>query len=364
MTSDPKPPRWARPALGLVTLVVSLGIAEFVMRRLEKPAAPNIIFQTFEQNMHNVHLDDFASFTTIDPDLYWVLNPNHRLPDDARHIRGLVANAAGLREDHEIPTNKPAGEYRVLFLGDSCTFGFNVLHNETFVEKVEQILKQRLPGTPVECVNCGVPGYSSYQGLEWLKRYGVQYQPDAVVATFGWNDSRKWDVYTDVEHHERNVRSTPPGPLSMSAICRRVWQLRGALPPRAEKCFRVPPDQYEVVMNQIAELARECGAQPVLVDWAFNKNVEQGVVTNVNPYQTIVRNLGDRAVIVDLLPVIRRAVKEHNAGALFMDYGHTTPLANDYIADAIAASLMSNYEATVRQSGVTGKKTAHRERHG
>jgi lysophospholipase L1-like esterase len=73
---------------------------------------------------------------------------------------------------------------RVLFFGDSITFGFGVAAEEAFAEQVER----RVPG--VAAINLGVIGYSSYQGLLAVKKYLPVLKPELIVVSFNFNDRR------------------------------------------------------------------------------------------------------------------------------------------------------------------------------
>jgi len=73
---------------------------------------------------------------------------------------------------------------RVLFVGDSNTFGYGVRMEETFAEATERAL----PG--VAAINVGAQGYSSYQGRVALSRHLARIRPSAVVASFNFNDRR------------------------------------------------------------------------------------------------------------------------------------------------------------------------------
>ncbi|OGI62659.1 MAG: hypothetical protein A2W18_02790 [Candidatus Muproteobacteria bacterium RBG_16_60_9] len=73
---------------------------------------------------------------------------------------------------------------KVLFIGDSNTFGFGVSTDKSFVEVVDGLL----PG--VAAINLGVNGYSSYQGRVMLERHLERLKPAAVVASFNFNDRR------------------------------------------------------------------------------------------------------------------------------------------------------------------------------
>jgi lysophospholipase L1-like esterase len=94
-------------------------------------------------------------------------------------------NAKGLRGP-ELPYPKPTGTTRILFLGDSVTFGYRVAYEDTIVHHVEQELREL--GHPVEAINAGVGGYSPWQELAYLEGEGLRYQPDLVVLSFVLND--------------------------------------------------------------------------------------------------------------------------------------------------------------------------------
>jgi lysophospholipase L1-like esterase len=98
----------------------------------------------------------------------------------------VTTNRRGLRE-RELPLAKPAGTRRILFLGDSVTFGPGVRDDEPYARQVEALLQADGAG-PVETVNAGVVGYNTTQELGRLEDAGFAYQPDAVVLTFVVND--------------------------------------------------------------------------------------------------------------------------------------------------------------------------------
>jgi lysophospholipase L1-like esterase len=73
---------------------------------------------------------------------------------------------------------------KVVFIGDSNTFGFGVPTPSSFVEVVEGLLGD------VNTINLGVSGYTSYQGRVCLEKYLPLLKPDLVVASFNFNDRR------------------------------------------------------------------------------------------------------------------------------------------------------------------------------
>jgi lysophospholipase L1-like esterase len=132
-----------------------------------------------------------------DPLLFWRLKPN--LDHVVWDFTMVSTNAQGLRHEGDIGP-KPPGAIRILCLGDSITFGYRV--PVVWPERPKDyapdwlpypmLLEQRLraanPGRPVEVIALAVPGYTSYQGLVWLRRDIDYLQPDIVTACFGWND--------------------------------------------------------------------------------------------------------------------------------------------------------------------------------
>lgn len=97
----------------------------------------------------------------------------------------VSSNSLGLRE-RELPLQKEDGETRILCIGDSWTFGFGVRVEEAFPRKLEEVLRQRLPGRKITVVNAGMNGAQYSHGYLMLREIGLKYQPDIVlVCGFG-----------------------------------------------------------------------------------------------------------------------------------------------------------------------------------
>jgi len=115
-----------------------------------------------------------------DPVLFWRLRP------DADSEDGIHTNSHGLRGP-EIPP-KPAGEYRILSLGESTTFAKQIEYDESYSAVLEQKLNGDGGGKPVRVVNAGVPGYTLFQGYQFLVHRSAELEPDGVLLYFGIND--------------------------------------------------------------------------------------------------------------------------------------------------------------------------------
>jgi hypothetical protein len=73
---------------------------------------------------------------------------------------------------------------KIIFIGDSNTFGYRVQTRESFVQVVENLLPN------VNAINLGVPGYSSYQGRVTVEKYVPILKPDLVIVSFKFNYRR------------------------------------------------------------------------------------------------------------------------------------------------------------------------------
>ncbi len=141
-----------------------------------------------------------------DPLLLWRLKPN--LDHAVWDFTVLSSNAQHLRapgSDRALAPKQP-GAIRIVCLGDSVTFGYRV--PTVWPDKpteydpawlpypmlLEKELREANPGRHVEVVTMAVPGYTSHQGLAWLRRDIDELQPDLVTVGFGWNDASLSDV--------------------------------------------------------------------------------------------------------------------------------------------------------------------------
>lgn len=89
----------------------------------------------------------------------------------------------GLRMGHELTKELPAGKkQRLLFLGDSFTYGNGVDDDSSFVARVASALPH------VEVVNGGWNGRGQREELAVLDCLGAALRPDLTVVCFFWND--------------------------------------------------------------------------------------------------------------------------------------------------------------------------------
>jgi lysophospholipase L1-like esterase len=78
--------------------------------------------------------------------------------------------------------------FRIVCIGDSSTFGWDVQAIHTFSETMERLLRRRVRDQTVEILNLGIPGYSSHQGRLLLDEKVWGLKPDALIIAYGRND--------------------------------------------------------------------------------------------------------------------------------------------------------------------------------
>jgi lysophospholipase L1-like esterase len=347
----------AKLALMLGSFVVCFGVAELVAR-IWLPEPPHY---RVPQPVHD-----------LDPLLGYRLRPSQQA---YTHGEPVHVNAAGMRDDDELPASKPDGELRVLVLGDSLTFGSGVPTSGTYSEVLERLLRER--GYPVRALNAGVQNYDVHQEATFLGERGFALEPDAVVVGFYENDVRPHrDTYADViaadgALRERGVRSLVPDSLVYLAKTLRIvafarrryfelqWAyfppdvyreihaslLRSESSPYAESTWR----DVEASLARMAEDARAHGVPLVLAIFPFESQVRDPASSR-DGYQTrlvrVAQRLGVEAI--DLLDPLREVL---DSGAdPFIPYdGHPSAAAHEAAARALVEPVAAGLAARTRR---------------
>lgn len=142
-----------------------------------------------------------------------------------------------------IPLDKPEGERRVLFLGDSATEGAFVPRDAAYPARFQRLLDQRNPDNAVRAINAGVWGMTTIDELHLLEDRLLPLKPDVVVlGLFMAND-----INFNLGHRERRADYSVPRLvnflrqhsalghflfLTAQALGSRVRVLRAATTPR------------------------------------------------------------------------------------------------------------------------------------
>lgn len=188
----------------LVLLGIALPIASVVLveigLRILRPNAGGARAVKFEGGFA-----DDAVLTLFDRDLLFRLAPNADL------LGYYQTNSQGYRGRE--PGPKRPGTLRVACVGDSCTFGLGVRADRTWPAQLEAMLRvffdhdgdrRGADVERVECINFGVPGYSSFQNRRQIELEVDRCEPDIVVwMPVGYNDALLARAGSDSELSDR-----------------------------------------------------------------------------------------------------------------------------------------------------------------
>ena len=330
-----------RVLLAAVVLAIMLLVAELVIRAAVSEPVP-IRFVQDTSELRQLQLHRFSDVLTADPDRFWRLAPGSRLPESTDEpggpFFGVISNKRGFRENSQLADTKADDETRILFLGDSCTFGFGVGWDETYVAGCEERLNEQYPERRFECINAGVPGYSLYQGWRVLDVEGPRIQPDLVIACFGFNDRAEWDGLGDLDH----AQLTPPAWLAGSQLAGKLWQLGHARPKHstAPPRPRVSPDEYRSLLARIRQRTQQLGGRLVLISWCerFQVATDRNERT---PWQFELYQFARRhqVPILDLVPQLQDWADQQDQPEPFLDIVHVTPATHSRIAGRLVEIL-------------------------
>jgi len=221
-----------------VALLVALLVAESLLAALDLPR--------FYRTLPAGSRFDVAE-ELVDGETFWVNlhSAVTRVPydGDPRGYFGPDAsveyrtNAQGFRGP-EFRAERTPGAPRLLFVGDSFTFGEGVHFEDTYPEVTAAALRAALPGEPaVEAYNLGVGGYNTRQSLRLLEHHLDRFAPDAVVHGYVLNDAEPsllvFDPETGSVARRKRELSVPEGvsdarppdsPLYRLRLARLAWQ--------------------------------------------------------------------------------------------------------------------------------------------
>lgn len=153
------------------SVVLTLFFIDIILRKLNYPylgcESKGQVLETY-----------FGSF---DPQLGWSYNPStsyygvyngieHHFDDNGNRVR-----SANWKQSLDLP--------KIVFIGDSVTFGTGLSFEDSFVGQFEAIFNQKYK-TNVQVINLGVQGYGTDQSLIKLQQQIEDIKPLAVVYTF------------------------------------------------------------------------------------------------------------------------------------------------------------------------------------
>ncbi len=318
--------------VNLLAIGAFLGGAEALSRWLGPVELPDALITRGQREWGRTRAHDSL--------LFWRMRPG------SYRKRGWRINSLGLRGD-EVPP-KARGEYRILSLGESSTFGWHVAEDETY----SSLLGSSLPsaeGRPVRVINAGAAGYTLFQGVTYLERRGLALEPDMVMIYFGINDFLKVafraerDALVDPESAgitDRRLFERRQRPLArlMSSLRRYSNLARLVSLPRAPerkrvrrgRDRRVPPQDRRWLLARVRQLCLENRIDlVVIIPWyrVFDDHVH--LLRETAQWQEV--------LVIDL-PAALAAVPEP-LETYFVDRVHPSPSGHREIARVIDSEL-------------------------
>jgi lysophospholipase L1-like esterase len=276
---------------------------------------------------------------------------------------------------------------RLLFLGDSFTYGLGSSDDEIFVSIVARNLGD------IEVVNGGVNGFGQRDELAMLDAIGSRLQPNLVVLMFFWNDledNLKEDRPTFKIVDDRVVRTDLKVPDTFNPLAMR--SAPHIEPPRADSLFYYTKEMIKEgikgfryryfgisardITNEAQKTAaweitkelfvaidtrvRELGSRLLVVSIPDHNRVNaSAVIKNIEPInydiedelRATLESLGIE--YIDLLEAMSAAYRSTHADLYYYADRHLTPLGNQVVAsaisDVIGDRLRSSFEMTARQ---------------
>lgn len=299
----------------IISLTTILLIVEGVLRLVGvSPRVDNPFFML-------VRVFEYPDYFQKDHSLFWRLRPNIKEGTEFLVPGSYRTNAMGLRGG-DASLSVDDNRIRIACFGNSCTFGWRLQEGETYEQQLEQKLNAQVGATRFTVFNCGVPGYSTFQGLRMLREFLPILKPQMVTICYGWNDH--WAAGFDIEDKDQQMAPQlvldAQNMLSKSYVYRSIKYLLLAKYEKTRQYqfdrqsvrYRVSLEDYASNLSDIIALCRSNGVKPILLTTPVG-DTDPGVVNGMEVYherynQTVRRIAGEQtAPLVD-------------AVALFLDH--------------------------------------------
>jgi len=273
-----------------------------------------------------------------------------------------------------VPYERIAGKRRVLYLGDSVTFGYRIARwEDTFPFLADSLVAAR-DSITVETVNLAVEGYSQWQEAIVMEREGARYRPDLVVIGFVLNDVTEMFQLVRFGGAEEGfqVRNTASSwidrALRKSAIVYEVQNVvrevkakrrlgedlrLGAIKQQAldvETLMR-RPDQanvttaWDFALADLQRIVDQCATLDVpLLVVALPFAVQLDDPEELSTPQRVLAGYAKARNIafLDLLPELSRAAREDTT-AIFLDEDHLTRAGHRRVAEILAPAIANQF---------------------
>jgi hypothetical protein len=291
------------------------------------------------------------SLFLYDEKLAYRLKPSFRGIRSGTQVGIHETNSLGLLGREEVPEGD--GVRRVLFLGDSVTYGDRVGLEETFAFRIG-----RAAGPGVWVGNAACPGWSTWQELAFYEDHLSAVDWDLVVLVFCLNDLVRYEWVHDDEGgirlSEELRRAEGLGVVADSVEALRIKALRRRLAsdPRtrelkkltAAALYAFHPPKWEEFERETLAPRLGGGRIPNLLVLAIPSGVQlvaagMGAPPDAAFYpQRRLEQACDRLGVpfLDAAPALRAAGKP---GELFLDAFHLSPKGHRVVAEFLGPEI-------------------------
>lgn len=236
---------------------------------------------------------------------------------------------------------------RLLFVGDSITFGEGVRDEEAFPSVAERILPGRLPEARPRVINGGVPGYGIAEETALVKALLPRVRPAVVLLTFCVNDLFAVMEQQAPERYARYEEERFSPLFSLSATTRHLFlryfvflYVNGLSSPYINGIHPLQQDgpdvrrawsEYFSALDFLAAFLRENRVEFGLVVFPDFSQVVTGIDTPEKQF----RGYGEERGI-PVLPLLETFRERRGEGIpLLIPDGHPNARAHEIIASAV-----------------------------
>lgn len=302
-----------------------------------------IFFYSVNQDSISLEQDDSCEISlenTDDADSYL----RHGSPEYEGYYRCPILPGEGLQqalENRLVPAtiNKECfrgglpgpkeDSLRIVFIGDSFTFGLGVADNDTFPFLVGEKLEQTL-SCPVQSLNLAVQGYDLNQKVMSLNEKALAYDPDIVIFQLFWDD---W--YS----HKQAQKFLPPvywlASLLTSPSCMRCNALSNALLGFNTRVYwRTHPHTASALKEKLAPVWEE------LFEFASQANITLVLLDlGADPLLETLPNAWALSPELYIIPYFPEWETDEN---IIPGDGHANPSGHRIIADEVISFLQES----------------------
>ncbi len=273
---------------------LAVGVVIVICRGLARSPGPTIAYLIFLYVLFFLFLPWAVSKVAVArAGALYDFTVDHRMRPDGREI-----NADGIRFLGDAD-DLAEGDFVILQLGDSFTYGLELAYEESYPYVLERRLGERGCTAPVRVVNFGWASSSPLLSLRLLRQIGAEYKPDLLVFNLDMTD------FGDDLRYESELRRAGDLELDHGKVFKELIVALAARFPALES---VPETLARVLRGEVDEApARE--SYPRDRFFATNRSletsradIERGVMANLAEIQRFGESELDAPLAVVLYP--------------------------------------------------------------